>query len=90
MVGPVDGKGEESFGVTVCSPSWFAAEMGKEEIRSGHHTIFMREYNYEILRAFIERAIHRIEAPTWKELAEKLSWLGHWEFDDYKPYGGQS
>jgi hypothetical protein len=84
LVGPIDAEGEESFQVTVCSPRWFAEQMSETEIRSGHHVIFMLEYNYRRLLAFIEHAIHRTEAATWSELGAKLSWLGQWEFEEYR------
>src|SRR5689334_1350753 len=61
FVGPVEGPGEESFDITVCSPSRFAERLVQEEIRSGHHTIFMHEYSYRRLYSFLERAIHRVE-----------------------------
>jgi hypothetical protein len=76
FISPPDGCGEETFYVTVCSPSWFAERMAQDEIRSGYHTIFMHEYNYPKLHAFVERAVQRIEAPTWQELVKQLSWLG--------------
>lgn len=76
FVSPPDGRGEETFYVTVCSPSWFAERMADDEIRSGYHTIFMREYNFRQLAAFVERAVQRVEAPTWQDLVKQLSWLG--------------
>ena len=88
FVGPADDVGEESFYATVCSPSWFAERLESDEIRSGYQTIFMKEYDYRKLHSFVERAVHRVEAPTWRQLAEKLDWLGYWEFSDYQSYKG--
>jgi hypothetical protein len=86
LIGPADSDGEESFGMQICTPEWFAAQgMDGANIRSGVHTLFVSTYNYRAIRAFIERAVHRAEAETWREIAEKLCWLGHWEFADYAP-----
>jgi hypothetical protein len=85
MIGPADGPGEESFDVTVCSPSWLARELESEGIRSGRHMIFMAEFDYASLLRFVERAVHSVEAPDWSGLGEKLSRLGYWEFEDYTP-----
>lgn len=85
IICPPDGEGEEIFGLTVCSPSWFGERLAEEGIRSGHHTIFVHEYNYRRLYSFVERAVQRVDASTWKEVAEQLAWLGSWEFSDYRP-----
>jgi hypothetical protein len=87
MIGRVDSDGEESFSMTVCTPEWFAAnEMKGQTIRSGVQTLFITHYDYRALKAFIERAVHRAEAENWQALAEKLAWLGYWEFADYRPW----
>lgn len=83
FVADQDWKGEETYKLTVCSPSWFAKHLARDEVRSGYHTIFMHEYNYRKLHTFVERAVQRAEAPTWRQLAEQLAWLGHWEFEGY-------
>ena len=83
MIGPADGEGVESFTITVCTPGWLAAQMCDGDMRAGTHTIFVKSYNYPALLRFIERAVQRVEAPTWRELAAKLDFLGHWEFAKY-------
>jgi len=84
MIGPAESEGEESFGMTVCTPEWFAKkQMSGQTIRSGEHTLFLTKYDYRALWNFIERAAQRSEGEDWSEIAAKLSWLGHWEFADY-------
>jgi hypothetical protein len=86
MIGPANGPGYESFDIVVCTPDWFADhEMANATIRSGHHTLFVKAYDYRQIRAFIERAVHAVEADTWSQIAERLSWLGLWEFANYRP-----
>ena len=86
MIGPADGSGHESFDLIVCTSDWFADhEMAEAPIRSGHHTLFVKRYDYRMLKAFIERAVHAVEADSWSGVAEKLSWLGNWEFANYRP-----
>jgi hypothetical protein len=86
LIGPADGPGEESFDFVVCTPDWFAAnQMAGQSIRSGHHTLFVGAYDYRALKAFVERAVHAVEADDWRGIAERLSWLGHWEFANYRP-----
>lgn len=86
MIGPSDSEGEESFGITVCTPQWFSNErMSGQTIRSGLHTLFVSRYDYRALWDFIERAAQRSEGKDWNEIGLKLSWLGQWEFADYTP-----
>lgn len=86
MIGPSDSKGEESFGITVCTPEWFANEqMRGHPIRSGLHTLFVVKYDYRVLSDYIERAAQRAEGKDWHEIGEKLSSLGRWEFAEYTP-----
>lgn len=84
LIGPADARGEESFDFCICTPDWFATEgMGDATIKSGIHTLFVTSYDYRAIKAFIERAIQWAEAKTWRGIAEKLSWLGRWEFAHY-------
>lgn len=86
MIGPSDAEGEESFNMCICTPEWFAEEgMEGATIKSGIHTLFVIRYDYRAIKAYIERAVHRAEGKTWQEVARKLSWLGYWEFEDYRP-----
>jgi hypothetical protein len=80
MIGPQNGEGFESFDILLCTPGYLASKMVDREIRSGEHTLFVTRYDYRRIRAYLERAIHRAEAMTWRELALRLSWLGRWEF----------
>jgi hypothetical protein len=83
MIGPSDFAGEEAFALTVCTPAWFKAHrLEGTKIRAGVHTLFVNEYDYRALRAFIERAVHGVEADDWPALARKLAWLGQWVFAD--------
>jgi hypothetical protein len=85
MIGPSDSEGAESFSLTVCTPEWFSLHRMNGGMTSGHHTVFVTNYNYRSLVVFLERAVQRAEGTTWRELAEGLAWLGEWEFASYRP-----
>src|SRR5437868_1154310 len=73
MIGPSDSDGEETFSLTVCTVGWFHVhQMKGSAIRSGVHTLFVTDYDYRTLWTFIERAVNRVEADSWRGLAEKL------------------
>src|SRR6266436_7192437 len=88
MVGPRDGPGEESFGLTVCSPEWLA-----ERCRDGvpvdglHHVIVDWEsFDERVLRRWLEDRVHAVEAATWQGIANRLCRLGWWEFEGYQEH----
>lgn len=86
VAGPKGEAGEEIFNFAVCSPGWLA----REELKSAdivllRHILLMKKFDFRKVRAFIERYVNGLEAPTWAELGEKLGRLGHWEFEDYRP-----
>ena len=85
VAGPDDGLGEESFDLTVCSPARLIERLDHEGICDGRHHLIVEEYDWSSLRAYIERRVQQCEGATWREVAMKLSRLGHWEFEDYRP-----
>jgi hypothetical protein len=84
MIGPDGNDGEESFSLTVCTPDWFSGHRMEQGLRMGSQTLFVARYDYLLIRHFIERAAQRAEADNWQELALGLSWLGEWEFANYR------
>jgi hypothetical protein len=84
-VGPADGPGEESFGVTVCSPQWLAAKIEREGPLILRHYIVASEFSWPTIEAVVERVFASIVADTWDEIAHEVARIGHWEFEDYQP-----
>jgi len=84
-VGPMGEPGEESFDITVCTPKWLMASHGPSEILLGLHKIIVFKYDYAALRRFIETNLMRCSGDTWTEAAQKVSLLGQWEFEGYRP-----
>ncbi len=84
MIGPDDGDGEESFSLTVCTADWFRDHCMGHGIRLGSQTLLVVKYDYTSIKRFLERAAQRVEADNWRSLAQRLSWLGEWEFADYQ------
>ncbi len=85
LVGPVDGPGEESFDLMVCSPEWLARRSRSQGIVPGLHHLIINQDGFDdgVLRLWLATTVTAIEEPTWAEFATKLSRIGHWEFDGY-------
>ncbi len=66
----------------LCTPDWFDANR-RGEFVLGRHYLFVREFNSVRLEEFVRRFCETCEGKTWREVGEKMSRLGHWEFEDY-------
>jgi hypothetical protein len=83
MVGEEGKDGEESFDIMLCTPKWLIMNTKSDEIVLGLHYMIVFEYNYEKLyKKLIE--LFCIEGKDWDEIANKLSYIGQWEFQNYK------
>ena len=84
MIGPGDGPDEELFDVTICTPEWLsvAARGGFYDAR--HHVVVDFEaFDQAELHRWLARRVETVQADKWKQIGERLSRLGYWEFEDY-------
>ncbi len=83
MIGPAGCQGEESFDMVVCTPEWLKRTRPAEFILGRHHLIVFK-YDYKSLAAYIAALAEECTGETWQEIAQQLSRLGKWEFEDYR------
>jgi hypothetical protein len=86
MFGPENSEGEESFDLVVCTPKWLEQKLAKDMILSGRHHLIVKEYNFEAIRSFLIEYARQCCGDTWQEVAQILSRIGRWEFEDYVPF----
>jgi hypothetical protein len=84
MFGSNDAPGEESFDILVCTPAWLALEVERKGKVSGRHYLIVREFNLSMIKSFLTDLARDSVGQTWEEVAEKLSRVGKWEFEDYQ------
>ncbi len=82
LVGPEGEPGEESFGLTLCTPDRLALQASKEGVTDGRHHFVVDRYDYAQFDRYIRRRVASCEGATWDEVAAQLSRLGRWEFED--------
>jgi hypothetical protein len=85
FVGPSSGDGEESFDLTVCTPSWLDAECERDGFILGRHHLVVPSYNFEFIRRTLIKLVECYGGATWQEVADKVGRIGYWEFEDYEP-----
>lgn len=84
MVGPEDEEGEESFDIEVCTPEWLKTRCAREGVVIGRHLIVLEKYDYKKICKFLDSYLYGCAGESWGEVAEKISRIGKWEFEDYK------
>jgi len=84
LVGVKEREGEESFDTIVCTPNWIVDNFKKGDVIFGYHHIVVTKYDFKAILSKIETYINEIPESTWNEIANKLSLIGKWEFQDYK------
>ena len=83
--GPLDGPGEETFQVTVCTADALTDMIKRDGVVIGRHLVFVDSMDATRVESTIRDRLRRIEGPTWPELAAKIGRIGLWEFEDYTP-----
>jgi len=85
MVGPNEGEGEESFDVLVCTPRWLEELVAADGPVVGAHHLIVQFLDLELALNFLKDRIESFEAPNWRQLAQQISRIGYWEFQEYRP-----
>jgi len=85
-IGIENEEGADIFNIVLCTPKWVEEFYEKNDMLLGLYHIFVFEYNYEKLYKKLKELMC-IEGKDWDEIATKLSYIGHWEFQDYKELG---
>ncbi|MFD2784145.1 immunity 8 family protein [Hymenobacter rubripertinctus] len=83
-IGPIGEKGADYFDVFVASAGYLQILFPDEAASFLRHTILARDYNVKQVVALMEKYVNSLEEDTWEMLADKLSRVAHWEFEDYR------
>ena len=84
MIGIKGEDGEDTFDIEVCTPEWLKSNYSKDEVLIVRHMMIVFEYDFERIKQRIKKYCDGTSGKTWEEIAEKLSRIGHWEFEDYE------
>jgi len=84
MIGPKGAVGEESFDINVCTPSWLSREVTNTGFVWGRHYLVVADYDLARIKTIISSRVTACSGESWKQVGEKLSRIGYWEFEDYQ------
>lgn len=85
VAGPADGPGEESFDLAICSGEWLAEQARRDGIFDPRHHLVVDGFKWPELYAYLQRRVEQCHGDKWEDVAQQLSRLGRWEFEDYAP-----
>ncbi|MCU8085410.1 immunity 8 family protein [Shewanella sp. SM23] len=83
MIGPEGEEGAESFDMQICTPEWLKSKHSDNEVVFGSHMLIVFEYDLDRIKNKVSSYCNSCSGKTWQEIAEKLSRIGYWEFEDY-------
>jgi hypothetical protein len=83
-VGIKGSAGGDLFDIEVCSPKWLLDNIS-EDVVLGRHKVFVYKCDMKWILARIKALFEGCEGKDWNEIGQKLSRIGPWEFEDYRP-----
>ncbi|SIO26405.1 Immunity protein 8 [Burkholderia sp. GAS332] len=87
-IGYEGGKGGDIFQMIVCTPTWIARENQGRTAVVGTGLLVVFRYDWPAILSAIQEIVSACTADDWSALAQKLSRIADWEFEDYRPYQG--
>lgn len=75
--------GSDYFRLQICTPEWLCKHQWLPELM--RHTLLVRTYDLDEITKTITDHIDRCEGENWMEIAQKLSRVFAWEYEDYQP-----
>lgn len=85
LVGTHNQDSGESFQLTLCTPQWLVEHYTEDDIVIGKNLLIVFDFNYPRIVQWLNRYIERCIGDSWADVAKKISYIGSWEFEDYRP-----
>jgi hypothetical protein len=81
-IGPEESASADDFDVRVCTPRWLGDTV--HGARWGRHLLIVDKYDLGTIEEFISFYVSSCYGEDWDSIAEKLSRVFRWEFEDYR------
>ncbi|KUY93669.1 hypothetical protein WS48_21355 [Burkholderia sp. RF7-non_BP1] len=81
-IGRIGGVGGDLFRIKVCTPDWLKLNVGN--MSWGRHILVVNNgYRPQEIIDYVGEFVSSIDEKDWPGLAEKISRVMEWEFEDY-------
>lgn len=84
VIGIKGQNGGDMFNIEVCTPTWLLENYNSYDIIFCRHKLIVFEYSIEAILKRITEYCESFEGNEWDEIANKISTIALWEFEDYK------
>ncbi|WP_081803478.1 immunity 8 family protein [Halotalea alkalilenta] len=84
QIGPDDQEGGHLFQILVCTPEWIQSQYSSSGAVWGRHMLIVFEYDQSLIVKEISNYIDKCSGGEFWEVAQKISRIGAWEFEDYQ------
>ncbi|MBD2810450.1 immunity 8 family protein [Xenorhabdus sp. Vera] len=81
-IGPDDHPSGHDYQVQVCTPEWLCKHQWEPELI--RHLLLVRRYDLNEITKIITDYVDQCEGDDWMEIAQKLSRVFSWEYEDYQ------
>ena len=78
-------EGSDSFIFTVTTPKCLEDKIDDNDAIFLRHYNLVKEWSPDLIKGRLEKLVSNTSGKTWKELADKFSRFGRWEFEDVRP-----
>ena len=72
----------DNFDLHICTPEWLCKHHWHPQLM--RHTLMVRKYELDEIKKTITDYIDQCEGNDWREIAQKLSRIFAWEYEDYQ------
>ena len=72
--------------MSVSTPAALNVLLARDGIVIGRHLLLVKRVDRTRIEAFLADRLRRIDGDSWDVVAEKISRIGYWEFEDYTPH----
>jgi hypothetical protein len=80
-IGAEGSGGADNFHLFVCTPEWLCKHCWEPYLI--RHMLLVRKYDFGEIKKAISEYIEQCDGDEWIEVAQKLSRIFDWEFEDY-------
>lgn len=84
VIGIKGQEGGDLFSIEITTPKWLLENYNKGDVVFGRNRLIVFEYDINRFINEIETYINSAPGNTWTEIANQLSRIAQWEFEDYK------
>ena len=83
VVGEKGKEGGDIFTIEVCTPHWILENYKLGDLVFGRGKLIVLDYDEKGIFEAIRNYCNLCNGKTWDEIANKISRIGLWEFEDY-------